>query len=59
MKKRLFTYYMDTFGGARARFEELQQDPGEVERVLSEGAAKVREKVAPLMDRVRSAVGVR
>jgi len=59
MKKRLFGYYMDRFGAARARFAELQSDPGEVERVLGDGAARAREVGAPLLDRVRSAVGIR
>jgi tryptophanyl-tRNA synthetase len=59
MKKRLFEYYLDTFGEARARYDELQSDPGEVEQVMAAGAARVREEVASLMDRVRSAVGLK
>jgi tryptophanyl-tRNA synthetase len=59
MKKRLFDYYLATFGDARARYEELQSDPAEVDRVLAAGADKARETVAPLMDEVRKAVGMR
>jgi len=59
MKKRLFGYFLDTFGEARERFEELEQNPAEVERILSEGAHRARETAAPLMRRVRSAVGIR
>ncbi len=59
MKKRLFEFYMDTFGIARQRFEELQADPVEVERILTDGAATARETAAPLMDDVRAAVGIR
>jgi tryptophanyl-tRNA synthetase len=58
MKKRLFDYYLATFGEARARFEELRNDPSEVERVLAAGADKARETAAPLMDEVRRAVGM-
>jgi tryptophanyl-tRNA synthetase len=58
MKKRLFEYYLATFGEARSRYEELRRDPAEVERILADGAATARETVAPLMDRVRHAVGV-
>jgi tryptophanyl-tRNA synthetase len=59
MKKQLFEYYLATFGEARARYDELRADPAEVDRVLAAGAAKARETVAPLMDRVRRAVGIR
>ena len=59
MKKRLFGYFLDTFGEARRRFDELVADPGEVERILAAGAAKARETAAPLMDDVRRAVGIR
>jgi tryptophanyl-tRNA synthetase len=59
LKKRLFGYFLDTFGEARERFEELQRDRDHVEQVLAEGALRARETAAPLMDRVRRAVGVR
>ncbi len=59
MKKRLFEFFLDTFGGARARYDELMADPGEVERILLAGADTARETVAPLMDDVRKAVGIR
>jgi tryptophanyl-tRNA synthetase len=58
IKKRLFEYYLQTFGGARERFQELQQDPAEVERILAEGARRARETAAPLMAEVRKAVGI-
>jgi tryptophanyl-tRNA synthetase len=59
MKKRLVGWFLDTFGEARQRFAELQRDPSEVERVLTEGAARARETGAALMGRVRAAVGIR
>ncbi len=59
MKKRLLSYYLDTFGEARRRFDELMDDPAEVERVLAAGAGKARETAAPLMDEVRRIVGIR
>jgi len=59
MKKRLFDYYVATFSDARARYEELQEDPAEVDRVLAAGAEKARETAAPLMEEVRKAVGIR
>ena len=59
MKKRLFDYYLATFGEARVRYEELKDDPAEVDRILAAGAEKARETAAPLMDEVRAAVGIR
>ena len=59
MKKRLFEYFLATFGEARARDQELKADPAEVERILAAGAEKARETAAPLMDEVRRAVGIR
>jgi tryptophanyl-tRNA synthetase len=59
MKKKLFEYFLATFGDARVRYEELMSDPAEVERILAVGAERARETVAPLMDDVRKAVGIR
>jgi len=59
MKKRLFEYFLGTFGEARARYDELMGDQAEVERILRAGADRARETVSPLMDDVRRAVGIR
>jgi tryptophanyl-tRNA synthetase len=59
MKKRLFDFYLATFSEARARYEELKDDPAEVERILAAGAETARETAAPLMKQVRVAVGIR
>ena len=59
LKKRLFGYFLDTFGPARTRYEQLLRAPGEVERILTQGATRARETIVPLMERVRRAVGVR
>jgi tryptophanyl-tRNA synthetase len=59
MKKRLFEYYLAVFDAARVRYEELREDPAEVERILAAGADRARETVAPLMDEIRKVVGIR
>jgi tryptophanyl-tRNA synthetase len=59
MKKRLFEYYLAVFGAARVRYEELREDPAEVDRILAAGADRARDTVAPLMDEIRSVVGIR
>ncbi|MDC0707653.1 tryptophan--tRNA ligase [Stigmatella sp. ncwal1] len=57
-KKLLLEAFHATFGPARQRREELLRDPGELERLLQDGARRAREKAAPLMDQVRRAVGI-
>ncbi len=59
MKKRLFAYFLDTLGPARKRYAELMEDPAELDGILAAGAERARETMAPLMDAVRRAVGVR
>jgi tryptophanyl-tRNA synthetase len=58
-KKQLVALYHATFDGPRARREELLADPGEVERILKDGARRAREIAVPVLDRVRAAVGLR
>ncbi|HMK73490.1 MAG TPA: tryptophan--tRNA ligase [Myxococcaceae bacterium] len=57
-KKMLLAGFHAAFDGARARYRELQSDPGEVERILVDGAARARTYAAPVMARVRAAVGL-
>jgi tryptophanyl-tRNA synthetase len=57
-KKLLVEAFHTTFGPARKRREELLADPGELERILQDGARRARETAALLMERVRRAVGL-
>lgn len=41
----------------RARYEELMGDPGEIDRMLLEGAAKAAEVAGPTMAQVRDRIG--
>jgi tryptophanyl-tRNA synthetase len=59
LKKRLFSYFMETFGEARKRYEVYEKDPAQIEAVLQQGAARARETAARLMENVRRAVGLR
>ncbi len=59
IKKRLVEWFFDTFGSARQRFDELKADPAAVEEVLQDGADRARQVIVPLMDQVRTAVGMR
>lgn len=57
-KKELLDLFHATFDAARARHAELSRDPGVVEQVLQEGAARARKIAQETMTRVRSSVGV-
>lgn len=57
-KGLLFEAYKQEFGAARQRYAELMNDRGEVERLLKAGAEKARGYAAPVIKRVRDAVGL-
>lgn len=57
-KQSLFELILDHFGEARQRRVELMNDPGAVERVLSDGAIAAREVIGAVTERVRRAVGL-
>ena len=58
-KKLLLQYFHANFDSARARRAELLRDPAELERILRSGAFRAREMAAPVIARVREAVGLR
>jgi len=58
-KKQLFERVNDELAGPRAEYERLIADPGHIEAVLRDGADRAREQSAPLMSKVRQAVGIR
>jgi tryptophanyl-tRNA synthetase len=58
-KKRLFDAIWEYFAPMRARREALAADPGHIDRVLAEGAERASATSAPVMERVRRAVGLR
>jgi len=57
-KQRLQELFFEKFGAARAARRELEKDPAKVEAVLAKGAARARACAAPVMERVRQAVGL-
>jgi len=57
-KKTLLDGFHTTFDPARKRYAELMNDRGELERLLKIGADKARNYAAPVIARVRSAVGL-
>ena len=58
-KKQLFERISDELAPARAVYERLMANPAEVEGILQSGAARLRAKSQALLEKVRSAVGLR
>ncbi len=58
LKKALFEHYWSCFAASRARRAELAADPGMVEQVLQQGAAKARALGRPVLQRARRACGL-
>lgn len=57
-KKELLAAYHRLFDPFREKREELAKDPDALEDILREGAKKARATAAPLMEKVRAAVGI-
>jgi tryptophanyl-tRNA synthetase len=57
-KKQLFELVNGELGEARVRYQQLMEDPGHIESLLQRGAERAREHSAPLMQKVRQAVGI-
>jgi tryptophanyl-tRNA synthetase len=58
-KQSLYDAAMDHFSAAFARREKLAADPDGVEDVLREGAQKARQKAGQVLERARTACGLR
>lgn len=57
-KQALFEAFLEYFGPARAKYQELLGKLDYVEDVLQDGARRAREAAAPIMEQVRSATGL-
>lgn len=57
-KKQLFELVNAELAEARERYNELMANPDYIEEVLQKGAVRAREHSAPLMRKVREAVGI-
>ena len=58
-KQRLATQIEAEIGPMRARYDQLTVESNQIEKILQEGAAKARALAAPLLARLRQAVGLR
>ena len=57
-KKELLSAYHRLFDPYRERRDMLAKDPASLEDILAEGAKRARASAAPVMEKVRSAVGL-
>ena len=57
-KKALLEAYHRLFDPMREKRERLEKDPATLEDILRDGARKARETAAPVMEKVRRAVGL-
>ncbi len=58
VKQAIFDKFMEKFGPARARHEELLKQPEYVDQILKRGVDQAREIALPLLKQVRDAVGI-
>ena len=58
MKKELFALLETTFSAQRDRYNELMDNPTELDKILEHGAEKARDIAVPILAEVRKAVGV-
>ena len=58
-KQRLVAQIDRELGPMRARYEQLMNDPDEIEAILQRGAERARAIARPLLARLREAVGLR
>jgi tryptophanyl-tRNA synthetase len=59
VKQALYEQIDQTLSSPRACYEELMRDRKRLHRILADGAEKARAIVAPRMEKIRRAVGVR
>ncbi len=58
-KKRLFELVDGQLAEARERYDELMENPAQVEQILQQGAEKARKESSELLAKLRYAVGIR
>ena len=58
VKKEIFGLFMDRFGEARRKRDELEKQPEYLNEILKKGVERAREKAVPLVKQARDAVGI-
>ncbi len=58
MKQELFEHLNEVLKGPRDAYSELIKSPGDIDAILKQGALRAREYAAPMLDRVKKAIGI-
>jgi len=58
MKQELFEYIDDILEDPRKRYEELIQNPSDIDTILRNGAMKAREFSVPFLEKIRKTIGI-
>ena len=58
VKEKLFKALLKRFDKERKRYQELQNNPGEIIEILQSGAKKAREQAEKKMTEVREKIGI-
>jgi tryptophanyl-tRNA synthetase len=59
MKQELFEYINEILKDPRSRYDELIQNPSDIETILQAGAVKARRFSAPFLDKIKKSIGLR
>ncbi len=59
MKLELFEYINEILKEPRTRYDELIQNPADIEAILKAGAVKAREFSVPFLDKIKKTIGIR
>lgn len=59
MKQRLFEHLNEMLREPRLKYEDLMQNPTEIEAILKQGAEKARDHATPFLKKLRAAVGLK
>ncbi len=57
-KQDLFEYINEILKDPRDTYNELIQNPGDIESILQQGAVKAREFSAPFLDKIKKSIGI-
>ncbi len=57
-KQELFEYINEILKDPRETYNELIQNPGDIESILQQGAVKAREFSAPFLDKIKKSIGI-
>ncbi|MCP4020315.1 MAG: tryptophan--tRNA ligase [Desulfobacteraceae bacterium] len=59
MKQELFEYINEILEEPRQKYNELIQNPGDIDTILMQGAQKAREFSVPFLEKIRKTIGIR